>query len=60
MSDKEESLFEFGLNNLKKPNDSRFIEGWKAGICCFCGDNCNELSQCCGRCARNPPKQNGD
>jgi hypothetical protein len=23
------------------------------GVCCFCGDDCNFHSQCCGRCARS-------
>lgn len=23
------------------------------GICCFCNEKCNPMSQCCGRCARN-------
>ena len=22
------------------------------GKCCFCGDECNPMSQCCGRCMR--------
>ena len=23
------------------------------GICCFCGDDCNACSQCCGLCSRS-------
>jgi hypothetical protein len=25
---------------------------WKAGTCCYCKEECNPLSQACGRCLR--------
>ena len=54
----QDALFEFCLNQLDSEEDTtedndRFVKNWKASMCCFCGDECNELSQSCGRCARN-------
>lgn len=29
------------------------MSSFKLGICCFCGNECNQCSQSCGRCARD-------
>lgn len=36
------------------PHSKKFCEIHlkKYHYCCFCGNECNPMSQCCGRCAR--------
>ena len=34
------------------PYDRDEETGYEYGICCFCGDLCNAMSQACGRCVR--------
>jgi len=37
-------------SHSQKDNYEDFMSEF--GKCCFCGDDCNPLSQSCGRCAR--------
>jgi hypothetical protein len=39
------------MSEIIKKTDSKIIV--LPGVCCFCGFECNPLSQSCGTCARN-------
>lgn len=48
--------------NIDENDEDFTIQQWTLGKCCFCGNDCNMMSQSCGACARAPklsqdPKQ---
>ena len=32
--------------------ETEILPSWEEGTCCFCGDECNPMSQACGYCMR--------
>ncbi len=53
------SLFDYCLTQLPESEYTNYgvtyVEDWKEGTCCFCGDECNPASQSCGACTRRLP-----
>ncbi len=37
----------FDIFDVERDEDV-FVKNWGEGICCFCGDECNPMSQDCG------------
>ena len=48
---RKNNIIDDDYNKKKKINTDEY-DKYIEGICCFCGNECNEMSQSCGKCAR--------
>ncbi len=46
-TEEESSNEVFEIESIER-DEYGYVKNWREGICCFCGDECNPMSQACG------------